>query len=243
MKYEIIRNDITNMDVDAIVLPSNSKLKEGSGTSNAIFEKAGRKELVKELKQFGTVEVGASVPTLGYELDATFILHTVVPKWKDGKHQEYDLLSSAYLSTLILADNMSCESLAFPLLAAGNNGFDLKVALEVAKQSIESYTPTNKLSTVYLVVYDREVMALLRASGEMVSEEINESYVLKRNLELKLPIEKVKEEGEEVMQKFLADGIQMVRGFFDNPENRKKLIEEGAKIAVKAAVEVAKQAK
>jgi len=55
MKFEIIRNDITNMNVDAIVLPANSKLKEGTGTSNAIFEKAGRKELVNACNVHGKV--------------------------------------------------------------------------------------------------------------------------------------------------------------------------------------------
>ena len=101
MEFKIIRNDIANMKVDAIVLPANSRLREGSGTSNAIFEKAGRKALEKECKRYGKVEVGNSVPTLAYELDAKFILHTVVPKWKNGKQQEY---SAAYLSALSLAD-------------------------------------------------------------------------------------------------------------------------------------------
>ena len=63
MQIEIIRNDITSMKIDAIVLPANSKLKEGKGTSNAIYEKAGRRMLEEELKQFGPVSVGQAVPT------------------------------------------------------------------------------------------------------------------------------------------------------------------------------------
>lgn len=52
MNFDVVQNDITNMMVDAIVLPANEKLKEGSGTSKAIFTKAGRKELIKACRDF-----------------------------------------------------------------------------------------------------------------------------------------------------------------------------------------------
>lgn len=90
MQFEMIRNDITSMSVDAIVLPANSRLKEGSGTSKAIYERAGRKELEKAckaaLKEYGKIYVGGSVPTLAFNLNADFIIHSVVPKWIDGQH-------------------------------------------------------------------------------------------------------------------------------------------------------------
>ena len=66
--------------------------------------------------------------TLAYNLDAQYIVHAVVPKWIDGTHDEYEELCAAYLSALNIADVMRCESIAFPLLAAGSNGFDLDLA-------------------------------------------------------------------------------------------------------------------
>jgi len=236
MRIEIVRNDITNMKADAIVLPANTKLKEGAGTSNAIFEKAGRKELEKACKKIGKIDVGESVPTLAYNLGAKYILHTVVPKWKNGKKQEYETLSAAYLSTLYLADQIECETVAFPLLAAGNNGFDLQLAFEIAMESIENYVPKKKLDTIFLVVYDRAVVEMLREYGIDITENIDELYVLQKKDELKLPVQRVAEEGQELAQKFLEDAWQMAKEYLNNSDNRKKIIEQGAKKAVDIAI-------
>ena len=232
MEFKIIRNDIANMKVDAIVLPANSRLREGSGTSNAIFEKAGRKALEKECKRYGKVEVGNSVPTLAYELDAKFILHTVVPKWKNGKQQEYELLSAAYLSALSLADQIQCESMAFPLLASGNNGFDLQLAFEIARESIQSFVPRKKLRKVYLTVYGRSVVSLLENKGFDIEEVVDELYVLQKQNELKLPVERVVEDSIDIAQKFLEDGWDMIKSYLDDPKNRKHILEKSGKIVL-----------
>ncbi|MBQ6440093.1 MAG: macro domain-containing protein [Mogibacterium sp.] len=79
MDYEVIRNDITNMEVDAIVLPANPMLREGSGTSKAIYEKAGRRSLNKAcneiLKRYHSIRTGTAVPTLGFKSNAKYIIH------------------------------------------------------------------------------------------------------------------------------------------------------------------------
>ena len=84
MNFKVLRGNIADARVDAVVLPANSKLKEGSGASEAIFEAAGRKLLSKKCKEIGSCETGSAVPTLGYNLDSKYIIHAVVPKWKDG---------------------------------------------------------------------------------------------------------------------------------------------------------------
>ena len=122
MKIDFVSTNIVSVAADAIVLPANSKLKEGSGASTAIFEAAGRKKLTQACKKIGSCEVGNSVPTLAYDLNARYIIHSVVPKWIDGNSGEYELLSAAYLSALNVADVMGCETIAFRLLALGNNG-------------------------------------------------------------------------------------------------------------------------
>lgn len=235
MQFELIRNDITKMAVDAIVLPANSKLREGSGTSKAIFEKAGRKELEKAcnvaLKKDDQIYVGGAIPTLAFNLDAKFIIHSIVPKWIDGEHQEYDKLSSAYLSALGLADVMSCESIAFPLLASGHNGFDPNIAFEIAKESIEAYQPTNKLKRVMLVLYGAKAMQIAREQGLVVEEMIDDVYILANAENYETPGQRALNNGLDIAGKFLDDGINMAMEYLNDQENRKKIIEAGFKIA------------
>ena len=168
---------------------------------------------------------------MGFRLSAKYILHTVVPKWKNGKHQEYELLSTAYLSALRLGDEMGCESMAFPLLASGNNGFDLEIAYNIAKESIESYEMRNRLSKVYLVIYGREVVSMLRNMGIVVEEMIDEIYVLEKKEEYKLPFQKSIDDGKEIVQGFIDEGMKMAVEYLKNPNNRKELLQTGAKIA------------
>ena len=131
MDFQIERGNIAHCDTEAIVLPANGMLREGSGASHAIFDAAGRTDLRKACAGIKTpVGVGMAVPTAGYNLRADFIIHAVVTKWVDGNQNEYELLGSAYRSSLEIADKMKCRSIAFPLLAAGNNGFDKELAFK-----------------------------------------------------------------------------------------------------------------
>lgn len=248
MNFRIIRNDITNMDVDAIVLPANESLKEGSGTSAAIFEKAGRKELANacEKERKNGVNIGSAIPTLGYKLSSKYIIHAIVPKWKDGNHKEYELLSAAYLSALTLADQLQCKSLAFPLLASGNNKFDTKLALEIAVNSINEYEAKKELEEVYLVVYDRNSTDTVLAIGYEVEEIIDESYVLKNKDSLKTPLQKsihknvsilkdvTKEIGKDYVEDVKEKVIESAKSYINNPETRKKILNSGIKITAKA---------
>lgn len=80
MNFEILKTNIVCVTADAIVLPANTALKEGSGVSTAIFQAAGRRQLTKACEKIGSCEVGSAVPTLAYELDAKYIIHAVVPR-------------------------------------------------------------------------------------------------------------------------------------------------------------------
>jgi O-acetyl-ADP-ribose deacetylase (regulator of RNase III) len=244
MQFEIIRNDLTNMAVDAVVLPANLRLREGSGTSKAIFEKAGRKELEKAckgaLRKYGQLDVGGAIPSLAYKLEAKYIIHAIVPKWVDGEHHEYELLSSAYLSALGMADVMSCESIAFPLLASGNNGFDLNIAFEIAKESIESYEPTNKLKRVMLVLYDAKAMQIARTQGFFIEEVIDDVYILANDESYESPGQRALNGGMDLAGKFLDDGINMAMAYLDDQENRNKILQGGIIIA-QMAMMVAKK--
>lgn len=251
MNFNVVRNDITNMKTDAIVLPANTLLKEGSGTSKAIFEKAGRAQLEKAcadfLKKYHHVHVGDAVVTSGYNLEAKYIIHAILPKWIDGDHDEYAHLSTAYLSALYWADTIGCESIAFPLLASGNNKFDLSLAFEIAKESIESFEPKNKLKDVYLVMYGARATALARENGFDVEEIIDSRYVLENDESYKNKKQRVADVIKNAVGKaggtavkyaklFTKDSLDMAQEYFDDEENRKKLIKKGAEIAANAAI-------
>ena len=118
MPFEIVRNDIAKMTVDAIVNTANPRAVIGAGTDSRIHEVAGP-ELLKARQIIGSIEVGHAVITPAYKLNAKFVIHTVGPVWIDGKHDEEMLLRSCYESSLNLAIQNGCQSIAFPLISTG----------------------------------------------------------------------------------------------------------------------------
>ncbi len=169
MEFSAVKGDITKVHTDAVVLPANEMLKEGRGTSEAIFKKAGRKKLTEDCDKLAPIPQGAAIPTSAYNLPSKYIIHAVVPKWTGGNNNEYNELSSAYLSALRTADEMGLRSIAFPLLSAGNNGFDPRMSIAIAKESIDWYQPVN-LENVYIIIYTDTVKALVLSIGIPVKD-------------------------------------------------------------------------
>lgn len=230
MNFIVGQNDITNMCVDAIVLPANEKLKEGNGTSRVIFEKAGRKKLTKACNEIRSCRIGEAVPTLAFNLDADYIIHAVVPKWIDGEHQEYDYLSAAYLSALNVADIMGCDSIAFPLLASGNNGFDLGLAYDIAKSSIESYEGIH-LKKVILVVYGDSTAIFLKGKGVKVVNLQHAPKMDNAAEERKRRKKQLGGERKQVAAQFFEDQIAKVIEYFKDEKNCERVIQAGIAIA------------
>ena len=226
MELKFLKGNIADAKVDAIVLPANTKLKEGSGASEAIFKAAGKKELTKACKKIGSCEIGSAVPTLGYNLPAKYIIHAVVPKWVDGEHNEYDLLSTTYASALELADVMECKSIAFPLLASGNNGFDLELALKIALKSIEAYDP-KCLELVTLVIFGNRISEIVKNAGFEVTILPRNFEAEKEQLEArKKMINGVKGVAQQFMEAQIQKGIEYLK----EPENREAAVQFGVKI-------------
>ena len=230
MDFKVTRNDITNMAVDAIVLPANPRLREGPGTSTAIFRGAGREQLQKACRQYGKVPVGTAVPTSAYELPSKIILHTVVPAWKGGKKDEWKLLSAAYLSALAMADQTSCESVAFPLLSSGNNGFDTNLAISIAIESIKKYEPSHKLRDVYIVTYGSGATKAMRDRGYQVNEVIDERYVLENDESYHAAMRPGKKDGAKGAQAFADKAVDEARKFWKNRKNRELVLDVAAQI-------------
>ena len=176
MPFLMIRNDITKVTADAIVNPANRNLLQGSGTSRAIYQAAGEQELTAACEAIGYCEPGRAVCTPAFGLSAKYVFHAVCPAWHGGFFGEAKQLAGVYHSALELAAEYHCESVAFPLLSSGNYGYPKEQAFRIAVDTITQYVMEHDL-TVYLVLYDRDSLAVSRKLFASVEEYIDDHYV------------------------------------------------------------------
>jgi O-acetyl-ADP-ribose deacetylase (regulator of RNase III) len=176
MPFEIVRNDITRMNTDAVVNAANSRLQQGGGVCGAIFAAAGAAELQAECNCIGFCDVGSAVITGGYALKARYIIHAVGPVWQGGGHHEEALLKSCYRSALDLALSHDCASVAFPLISSGIFGYPKDKALQTAISAISEFLLSNDM-TVYLVVYDKAAFHLGDKLFAAIKTFIDENYI------------------------------------------------------------------
>jgi len=176
MPFQIVRNDITKMEVDAIVNAANTALKMGGGVCGAIFWAAGARELQAECDLIGKCETGQAVITSGGRLPARYIIHTVGPIWNGGKAGEAQLLHDCYINSLELARQYQCESIAFPLISSGIYGYPKDQALQIAVAAISEFLFKHEMM-VYLVVFDRQSYAMSEKIFTALEKFIDDHYV------------------------------------------------------------------
>ena len=182
MPFKIIRNDITRVEADAIVNTANPEPRYAGGTDAAIYKAAGAEDLLAERRKIGRIAPGEAAVTSAFRLPAKYIIHTVGPEWIDGRHGEYDILRSCYRKSLHLADQLGCESIAFPLIATGVYGFPKDQALEIALSVIREYLEGSDLDVI-LVVFGRGSYQIAAGLTEQIEEYIDENYVAEQTAE------------------------------------------------------------
>lgn len=177
MPFNIIRNDITKMHVDAIVNAANTSLREGGGVCGAIFKAAGASKLKTACEQLAPIQTGEAVVTPGFDLPAKLIIHTAGPIYRGGNHQEEELLRACYLNSMKRAVENKCESIAFPLISSGIYGYPKAEALRAATEAIRDFLNCNQNDIdVTLVIFDKSAFAVSeRLLGE-VGSYIHENY-------------------------------------------------------------------
>ena len=181
MPFEIVRNDIVNMKVDAIVNTANPAPIIGFGCDAGIHHGAGPK-LLKARQKVGAIAVGQAAMTRGYDLHAEYVIHAVGPVWQGGAHNEESLLRQCYDNALELARKKRCKSIAFPLLSAGNHGFPKELAMQIAMNAFSSFLMEHEMQ-IYLVVFSKGAFSLSEKLFRSVSSYIDENYIFEKNLE------------------------------------------------------------
>ena len=155
IKISAVLDDLTTMNVDAIVLPANPRLTAGGGASAAIHRAAGA-GLEKECLSIGPIPVGEAVLTNGYLLPAKYVVQAVGPI--HGNQSEIEsarLLEAAYIRSLEVADSAGCSSIAFPAISTGIYGYPFVDASKIAIESARSFE-AKKLKNIFFVFLDRE---------------------------------------------------------------------------------------
>lgn len=154
MKIKLIKGDITQFQVDAIVNAANSSLLGGGGVDGAIH-RAGGEQILKECKDIGRCNVGEAVITNAGNLRAKKVIHTVGPKWFEGDPKRDNQLRDCYVNSLNLAEQINLRTIAFPNISTGVYGFPKKEAAEIAIKAVKKY-PAIILEEVLFVCFDSE---------------------------------------------------------------------------------------
>ncbi len=177
MPFTIIRQDITKMQVDAIVNAANTQLAMGGGVCGAIFNAAGKEQLAEACSKLAPIKTGEAAITPGFELGCKYIIHAAGPVYRAEQAEKCEeQLYSAYTSALDLAYENGCESIAFPLISSGIYAYPKNEALRIASSAIEQFISERDIN-VYLTVFDKDAFIISEKLLGAIKSYIDENYV------------------------------------------------------------------
>ena len=177
MPFTIVRQDITKLEVDAIVNAANTDLLMGGGVCGAIFKAAGPSELQAACDKLAPIKTGEAVITPAFNLPAKFVIHAAGPVYReDDKAGSEAALRSAYTNALKRAVENQCESVAFPLISSGIYGYPQEEALRVATSAITDFLEQRDLQVI-LAVFDKAAFSVSRQLLGQVESYIAEHYL------------------------------------------------------------------
>ena len=156
------RGDITKFPCDAIVNAANSELAAGGGVCGAIFRAAGpalAEDCRRIRAEHGRVAPGDAVASVAGRLPASYVIHTVGPVWRGGRHGEAEVLESCHRKSMRIADDLGLDSIAFPAISTGIFGYPVENAAWVAIPTlIECLRAAKNLVLVWLVLFDKAAL-------------------------------------------------------------------------------------
>jgi O-acetyl-ADP-ribose deacetylase (regulator of RNase III) len=164
-----IQGNITKLAVDVIVNAANSSLLGGGGVDGAIHRAAGP-QLLEECRKFNGCKTGRAKITLGYKLPAKYVVHTVGPVYRDGAHDEGELLAACYSNSLQLSVEKGAKSIAFPAISTGAYRYPLWEASRIAVSTARNFAAnSNSLNEIIFCCFsesDLEVYEEILSEGE-----------------------------------------------------------------------------
>lgn len=163
-----VKGDITIQRVDAIVNAANERLLHGGGVCGAIFAAAGARKLQKACDAIGYCATGDAVITEGFELPASYIIHTVGPVWHGGESGEEAKLASCYTRSLEIAETKGLKTVAFPSISTGIFGYPVEKAAKIAVKTVKDYVKDKDMEIIW-VLFDDETK---KVYDEVLGEEI-----------------------------------------------------------------------
>lgn len=156
-KLSIVKGDITTIKVDAIVNAANTSLLGGGGVDGAIH-RAGGPAILEECKKIGGCPTGEARITTAGRLPSKKVIHTVGPIYRDGNHNEPQLLYNAYYNSLKLAEENQLKTVAFPSISTGVYGYPKEEAADIAIKAVKDFTKTSEMieEVIFVLFSDKD---------------------------------------------------------------------------------------
>lgn len=168
----LVQGDITKQKTDAIVNAANSSLMGGGGVDGAIHYAGGPvilNECKKIIEKIGHLAAGEAVITTGGDLSAKYVIHTVGPFWRDGNHNEQNILANAYKNSLKLAKEKGIKTISFPSISTGAYGYPINQAAKIALETIIDFLKNeNSIEEVYFVLFGQDAFEIYSKTLEVL---------------------------------------------------------------------------